>query len=158
LLGINQRYFSSKKCSIEMFSAYVQEVNFKIFSLFYLRFCFGSHVYTGNSTLRICGVVPWHGNVSNIILLYTHTHTNTTYFLNTSLTTFVFTPLTVHTRLLRHHHEPRHTKPCWVLFQTTDLRYRVHCVHHGGEWRMYVIFSYYVKERTAKTEIFQRLS
>jgi len=30
--------------------------------------------------------------------------THTTYFLNTSLTTFLFTPLVIHTC---HHHEPR---------------------------------------------------
>jgi hypothetical protein len=75
VLAINQRYFSSKKYAVEMFGAYMQEVNFKIFkifNLFYLRFSFGSHVCTGNSTLRICGVVHWHGNVSNIILLHTH--------------------------------------------------------------------------------------
>jgi len=36
------------------------------------------------------------GSVRNIILLHTHTHTP--YFLETSLTTFFFTPLTVHTR------------------------------------------------------------
>ena len=44
VLGINQRYFSSKKDSVVMFSACVQEVNLKIFtifSLFYLHFCFG---------------------------------------------------------------------------------------------------------------------
>jgi len=32
VLGINQRYFSSKKDSVEMFSADMQEVNFKKFT------------------------------------------------------------------------------------------------------------------------------
>ena len=32
MLGINQRYFSSKKDSVEMFSADMQEVNFKKFT------------------------------------------------------------------------------------------------------------------------------
>jgi len=45
----------------------------------------------GNSNFRICGFVPWHGGVRNIILFHTHTHTS--YFLNTSLKTFLFTPL-----------------------------------------------------------------
>jgi hypothetical protein len=82
-----------------MFIAYMLEVNlkiFKVFNLYYLRFYFVPHVCTGNSSLRICGVVPWRGTFSNIILLYTHTHTS--YFLNTSLTTLLFTPLAVHTR------------------------------------------------------------
>jgi len=63
-----------------MFSAYMQEVNFKkiiIFSVFYLLFCFGPQVYIGNSSFGICGVVPWLGSVRNIILLHTHTHTHT---------------------------------------------------------------------------------
>jgi hypothetical protein len=58
-----------------MFSSYILEVNFKnfiIFTLFYLRFCFGPHVFAGNSSLRVCGVVPWLGIVRNIILLHTH--------------------------------------------------------------------------------------
>jgi hypothetical protein len=66
-----------------MFSVYIMEVNFKkilIFSLCYLLFCFGPHVFAGNSSLRVCGVVPWFGMVS----YYTHTHTS--YFLNSSLT------------------------------------------------------------------------
>jgi hypothetical protein len=33
VLGINQRYLNSIKYSVEMFSAYVQEVNFKIFKI-----------------------------------------------------------------------------------------------------------------------------
>jgi hypothetical protein len=34
MLGINQRYFSSKKKFGEMFSAYMQEVNFKKIIIF----------------------------------------------------------------------------------------------------------------------------
>jgi hypothetical protein len=58
-----------------MFSAYILEVNLKnfiIFNLFYLPFCFGPHVFAGNSSLRVCGVVSWFGIVRNIILLHTH--------------------------------------------------------------------------------------
>jgi len=55
----------------------VQEVNLKkkiiIFNLLYLNFCFGLQVCIGNSSFRICGFVPWHGGVRNIILLHTHT-------------------------------------------------------------------------------------
>jgi hypothetical protein len=42
------------------------------FGLFYLRFCVGAQVCIGNSSFRICGFVPWHGGVRNIILLHTH--------------------------------------------------------------------------------------
>jgi hypothetical protein len=64
-----------------MFSAYMQEVelkNFIIFSLFYLCFSFGPHVCIGNSRFRICGVVPCHGSVRNIILLHIY-HTSSTF-------------------------------------------------------------------------------
>ena len=62
--------------SAEMFSAYTQEVNLKVFiilNLFYLRFCFGPDVCTGNFSVKICGVMPLPGSVRNIILLHTHT-------------------------------------------------------------------------------------
>ena len=77
VLGIYQRYFSSKKYSVEMFSAYKQEVNlqFHNFQLYYLRFCLGQDVCTGNFSFKICGVVPWCGSVWNITLLHTHTQT-----------------------------------------------------------------------------------
>jgi hypothetical protein len=68
-----------------MFSVYILEVNLKIvviFNLFYLHFCFRPYVFAGNSSLRVCGVVPWLGIVRNIILPHTHT----SYFLNTLLT------------------------------------------------------------------------
>ena len=77
----------------------MQEVNKKkiiIFSLFYSRFCFGPQVCIGNSSFKICGFVPWHGGVRYIILHHT------SYCLNTSLMTFLFTPLIIHTR---HHRE-----------------------------------------------------
>jgi len=79
-----------------MFSAYMQEGNltiFIIFSLFYIHFCVGPQVCIGNSRLRIftvcLGVV-----VSDTSSIYTHT----LYFRHTSLTTFLFPPLAVHTR------------------------------------------------------------
>jgi len=52
-----------------MFGAYMQEVNLKVlwfFSLFYLRFCFGPDVCTGNFSFKIWWVVPWCGSVRNI--------------------------------------------------------------------------------------------
>ena len=56
-----------------MFSAYIQEVNLKIFiifNLFYLRFSFEPGVSIGYSSFRICGVVPCRGGV-RIISLHT---------------------------------------------------------------------------------------
>jgi hypothetical protein len=61
-----------------MFSAYMQEVNFKQFYNFQfilLTFLFRTHVCMGNFSFKIYGVVPWCGSVRNIILLHTHTHT-----------------------------------------------------------------------------------
>jgi len=60
--------------------------------------------------------------------------THTSYLLNTSLTTFLFTPLTIHTR---HRHEPRKTYVCWVLFQYTNIRYCFQYVFHDWESRIY---------------------
>jgi hypothetical protein len=56
--------------------------------------------------------------------------THTSYFLNTSLTTFLFTQPSIHTQ---HHHEPRTTYVSWVLFQYTNMCYRFQYVYHGGE-------------------------
>ena len=62
------------KNAVEMFSAYMQEANFKnflIFNLFYLLLCFEPQVCIGKSSFRIGGVVLWRGSVRNIILLHT---------------------------------------------------------------------------------------
>jgi len=59
VLGINQRYFSLKKDSVEMFSAYMQEVNLKIYHFKFILLTllsFGPHVCIGNSSFMICGV------------------------------------------------------------------------------------------------------
>jgi hypothetical protein len=58
--------------------------------------------------------------------------TQTSYFLNTVITTFLFTPLDIHTR---HRHEPSNTSACWVLFQYTDTRCRIQYVFHDVESR-----------------------
>jgi hypothetical protein len=76
-----------------MFSAYIQEVNFKkVYNLQFnlLTFLFRTRydICTGNFSFNIYRVVPWHGSVRNIMLLNTHTHTHTPYFLRTSPTTF----------------------------------------------------------------------
>ena len=94
MLGINQRHFSLKN-SVEMLSAYMQEVdlNFLIFNLFYLHFCFGPQVCIDNCSLTICAVVSWCGNVRNILM-----HKHTLYFCHTSLKASLFTPLMTHTQ------------------------------------------------------------
>jgi hypothetical protein len=135
-----------------MFSAYMQEVNF---NLFYLCFCLVPQVCTGNSTLRMSGVVPWRGNVSNIILLHTHTHTHTAYFLNTSLTTFLFSPLAVH--------KWRFALPPWTETVSAIPVYRLALLcpvytSRGGVENLRDIFPYTFMERVTKTEIFQQFS
>jgi hypothetical protein len=131
VLRINWRYFSSKKDSLEIFNAYMQEVNisFIIFHSFYLHFRFGPDVCKGNFSFKICGVVPWHGGVRNIILFHKHT----LYFLNTSLTTFLLTQPSIH---MWHRHELRTTCVCWVLFQYTNMRYHFQYLFHDRESRI----------------------
>jgi hypothetical protein len=79
-------------CRIKLFKLIT--INFKniIFSLFYLRSCFGPQVCIGNYSSRICGVVPWRGSIRKVILLHT------SYCLNTSLTNYLFAPLAFHIR------------------------------------------------------------
>ena len=146
VLQINRRYFNSKKASVEIFNGYMQEFKiFIIFYLFYLCFCFGPDVCTGNFSFKICGVVPWRGGVRNTILLHTRTrtrthartHTHTSYFLNTSLTTFLFTSPSTHTR---HRHAPRTTYVCWVLFQYTNMLYIFQYVFHNGKSRISTLY------------------
>jgi hypothetical protein len=75
--------FQLKKDWVEMFSAYILKVNFKNFIIFnlYFTFCFGPHVFAGNASLRVFGVVPWLCIIRKIILHppppHTHTHTHT---------------------------------------------------------------------------------
>jgi len=59
--------------------------------------------------------------------------TRTLYFLNSSITTFLFTPPSIHTW---HHHEPRKSYVCWVWFQYTNMRYRFQCVFHDRKSRI----------------------
>ena len=127
MLGINQRYSSSKN-AVEMYSTYRQDVNFKnfiIFNLFYLRFCFGPGVCTGNFGFKIYGVVPCLGSVRNNNLTsytHTHTHTHTILFQNFTNKCCLHTIRSSHaTFSLCHCHEPRLIELCLVLFQSTDL-------------------------------------
>ena len=129
VLQINRRYFSSKKDSVEIFNAYMQEVILKFynFSFILLTFLFWAWcMHRKFSALRfveLClGMV-----VSEISSCFTHT----LYFLNTLLTTFLFT-------------QPSHSTPlwsendyvCWVLLQYTNMRYCFQYVFHDGESRI----------------------
>jgi hypothetical protein len=76
--------------------------------------------------------------------------THTSYFPNTALTSFLFTPLDIHTR---HCHKPRNTYVCWVLFQYTDVLSFPVCFSWWGIKNLYVVFPYTVKERVTKTGI-----
>ena len=119
-----------KKDSVEMFSAYTQEVNLKVkfynFQFLLLAFLLRAPILHRKFQLQdLCLVVV----MSETSSYFTHT----SYFLNTSLTTFLFTPLSSHTR---HHHEPRKTYVCWVLFQCTDMHYCFQYVFHEGKSRI----------------------
>jgi hypothetical protein len=83
------------------------------FQFILLTFLFWAPIFHRNFQLGVCGFVPSHGGIRNIILLHTHTHTS--YFLSTSLTLTLFTPLASHTQ---HCLEPKNTYIfCCVLFQ-----------------------------------------
>ena len=89
MLRINQRYFSSKKDSIELFSAYMQEVNLEVlsFSIHITYVSVSGPMYaqeiSASRFVKLClGMV-----VSETSSYFTHT----SYFLNTSPTTFPFT-------------------------------------------------------------------
>ena len=77
MLPINQRYFSSKNDSVEVFSAYMQEVNLKVlqFSIYFTYVSVSGLMYAQEiSAFKICGVVPWRDSVRNIILLHLLTY------------------------------------------------------------------------------------
>ena len=130
--------------------------SFIIFNLFYLRFCFGPDVCIGNFRVKIFGVVPLGGSVRNIILLHTY---------------MIFSQNFTNNFLSSHHSQFTCNILAASLSQTeTDqillsavLVYRLApsfavYLSRGGFESLYIIFSYFVKERVTKTEIFQRLS
>ena len=132
MLGINRRYFISKKDSV-MFSAHMQEVNlnfFIIFNLFYLHFCFGPQVCVGNSSFRICGVLTWRGSVRNTIVLHTHTHTS--FFRHTSLKKLLHT-----TFWQRHSHDTDQPLLGVVPVYRLASSFTV-CLSQGGIENLYI--------------------
>jgi len=125
-----------------MFSAYMQEVelkNFIIFSLFYLCFSFGPHVCIGNSSFRICGVVPCHGSVRNIILLHIY-HTSSTF--HWQLFSSHQSPFTHNT--ITNHERPMFVECCSSV--PTCVIVSSMFFSRGIE-NFYMVFPYCVKER-----------
>jgi hypothetical protein len=119
---------------------------FLIFNLFYLRFCFGPDVCPGNFIFKICGVVPWHCSVRNIILLHTHILLSQHFTNNFPLHTTQYSHVTPswtekELRLLSFVPVYRHA----LLFPV--------CFSWWGIENFYMIFPYTVKERVTKTEI-----
>jgi hypothetical protein len=81
MLRIIHRYFSKKTNSVEMFSAYILEIDFKIFYFILLTFLF--------STQCFCRKFQNRGLWSCALAWYCQKHhltTHTSYFLNTPLT------------------------------------------------------------------------
>jgi len=111
----------------------MQEVKLKFynFQFILLAFLFLARCLRRNFQLRDCALAWWCQKQD----LTSDTHTS--YFLNTSLTTFFFTPPSNHTR---HSHEPRMTNVCWVLFQYTNMPYHFQYVFHDGESRISTLY------------------
>jgi len=81
-LQLKQRYFSSKKDYVEVFSAYMQEVDIKVlsFSIYFTYISVSDPMYaqeiSASRFVELCLAVV----VSEIIILlraHTHTHTHT---------------------------------------------------------------------------------
>ena len=142
-MRINRRYFSSKilSRSVQCLHAEIWYKRFIIFNLFYLCFSFGPDACTVNFSFKICGVVPCVIFRNNNLASHTHTW----YCLKTSLTTFFFTPLAVHTwyfscvavtNLVL-------TNLCWVLFQSSNHSKKIYyfsCIIRSTIYRPAVYF------------------
>ena len=130
VLRINRRYFSSKKDSVEIFNAYMQEVNLKFynFPLILLTFLFRARCMHRKFQLQdlwSCVLVWWCQKHH----LTSHTHTS--YFLNTSQLFSSHNPLFTHDTVMN-----RERPVCWVLFQYTNMCYRFQYVFHNRESRI----------------------
>jgi hypothetical protein len=90
MLRINQRYFSSKKDSIELFSAYMQEVSFSIYITYVsVSGLMYAQEISASRFVKLC--------LGMVVSETSSYFTNTSYFLNTLLTTFLFTQPSIHT-------------------------------------------------------------
>jgi len=137
LLWINQRYFSSKKRFSRNFYCLHAGSWFKsfiLFNLFYLRFCF-RHRKFQLQDLWSCALVCWCQKH--------HLTSHTPYFLNTLLTTFLFT-------------QPSHSTPSWSKNDLRLLGFLPVYQHalsfpvRSSQWgieNFYIVFPYSLKER-----------
>jgi len=183
VLRINRRYLSSKKDSVEIFNAYMQEDNLKFYNLplILLTFLFRAWCMHRNFQLQdlwSCALAWWcqehhltshthththahtrarartHTHTRTRTHTHTHAHTHTSYFLNTSLTTFLFTLPSIHTR---HRQEPRTTYVCWV-FSSIPTCVIVSSMFFTMTNREFLHCISLLPQEKSKTGIFQRLS
>jgi hypothetical protein len=162
VLRINRRYFSSKKDSVEMFNAYMQEVNLKFynFPLILLTFLFRArrmHRKFQLQDLWHCALAWWcqkhHLTPPSLSLSHTHTHTHTSYFLNMSQLFSSHNPLFTHDTVINRE-RPMFLEFCSSIptciiissmFLTIRNREFLHCIS-------------LLSQGKSKTGIFQRLS
>jgi len=147
VLRINRRYFSSKKNSVEICNAYMQEVHLKFynFPLILLTFLFLAWCMHRNFSFKISGVVPWSGDVRNIILLHTHTHTHTHIILSQHFTN----NFSLHPTLYSHA-TPACTENDLGLLSFVPVYQHVPyfpvCFSRWEIENFYIVFSYSLKE------------
>jgi hypothetical protein len=145
VLWINWRYFSSKKDSVEIFNAYMQEVNLKFynFPFILLTFLFWARCMHRKFQLQdlwSCALAWWCQKHH----LTSHTHTS--YFLNTSL----------HTTLYSHATPSCTKKDLRLLSFVPVYQNALYFPVHFSRWEIknfYIVFPYSVKERV-KQEYF----
>ena len=96
VLRINRRYFTSKKDSVEIFNVYMQEVNLKFYNFPFILFTFLFRVWCMHRKYQLQDLwscaLAWSCQKHN-----PSSHTRISYFFNTSLITFLFTPPSIHT-------------------------------------------------------------
>jgi hypothetical protein len=129
-----------------MFSAYMQEVNFYNFNLFYLRLSFAPHIFVGISSFRVCGVVLWLGSGRKINLLHTHTPHARTHQHFTNNFSVHTTPLHTWPTLKKLPLHKRHLtiSNCWTLDNRIIGRSGFRCDTPDSSWKP--LLSSYVAE------------
>ena len=159
VLRINQRYFSSKKDSVEIFNAYMREVNLKAlsFSIYFTYISVSGPMYAQEisaarfAELRL-GVV-----VSETSSYYTHARTRA----RTHAHTHITNNFSLHT-ILSSHATPSWTENDLCLLSFVPVYQHVlsfpACFSRWGIKNFYMVFPYSVKERVTKTGTFQPLS
>jgi hypothetical protein len=133
VLRIHQRYFSSDIYSVEIFNAYMQEVNLKFYNFqFILLTClFQARCINRKFQLQdlwICALAWWCQK--------NHRTSHTRHLLNTSLTTFFFSPLAVHTRHFSCVPITNKTDQSLLSAVPIDLRHHFQYIFHEEESRV----------------------